>query len=81
MGWVTAAAGYCMGDTVALGVNGSLGGAAVVCCQIVFPAFTANDLVPVEPNVCGVAVASHAEFVAVPLQSFGPAADPAPSLS
>jgi len=44
-----------MGETVALGVNGSLGAAAVVLCQIVLPAFTANARVPVDPNVCGMA--------------------------
>ena len=47
---------YWIGDTVALAVNGSAGGATVVLCQIVLPAFTANARVPVEPNVCGIAV-------------------------
>jgi hypothetical protein len=42
---------------VALAVNGSVGMAAVVLCQIVFPAFTANARVPVVPTVTGVAEA------------------------
>ena len=48
---------YWMGETVADAVNGSAGTAAVVLCQIVLPAFTANARVPVVPNVCGAAVA------------------------
>ena len=48
---------YCTGATVALAVNGSVGTAAVVLCQIVLPAFTANERVPVVPNVWGAAVA------------------------
>src|SRR5688572_5729157 len=48
---------YCTGLTVALAVNGSVGSAAVVLCQIVLPALTANARVPVVPNACGPAVA------------------------
>ena len=50
-------ADYWTGVTVALAVNGSVGAAAVVLCQMVLPAFTANARVPVVPNVCGVPVA------------------------
>jgi hypothetical protein len=35
--------------------NGSGGAAAVRLCQIVLPEFTANERVPVDPNVCGIA--------------------------
>ena len=37
--------------------NGSVGAAPPVSCQIVLPAFTANERVPVVPIVCGIAVA------------------------
>ena len=37
--------------------NGSAGAAAAFTCQIVLPALTANDRVPVDPKVCGTAVA------------------------
>ena len=53
----TVRADYWTGVTVALAVNGSVGAAAVVLCQMVLPAFTANARVPVVPNVCGVPVA------------------------
>ena len=49
--------GYWIGATVADAVNGSVGAATVVLCQIVLPAFTANARVPVDPKVCGIAVA------------------------
>ena len=37
--------------------NGSVGAVPPVSCQIVLPAFTANERVPVVPNVCGMPVA------------------------
>ena len=64
--------------TVALAVNGSVGTAAVVICQIVLPAFTANERVPGRAERLRRRRRVVARVVAVPMQSFGPAARPHP---
>ena len=62
---------------MALAVNGSAGGVADKLCHTVMLVLTAKDRLPLEANVCGMAVASQAEMVAVPLQSAGPGPAPA----
>jgi hypothetical protein len=51
--------------------KGEFGAAAVLFCQIVLPAFTANERVPVVPNVWGMPDAYQAVMVGVVLQSAG----------